>query len=151
MVRSIAIAVDPESSDSFRTLEWAKENFLRSTDHIHLISILVLDTEFMDGDAMESFVTPEQFADLEHQLTTGRMEAMRKLAEALEDYNTTIQVFQSSPNRAGNVLIQYVDTAHMECLIMGSRNLSGWRRFISGSFSEYVQTHVHCPVLIVKK
>lgn len=38
------------------------------------------------------------------------------------------RVFKTSATHACNVLIDYLDTESMDCLVMGSRNLSGWKR-----------------------
>jgi hypothetical protein len=44
--RQIAIAIDPISEEAVKTIEWAIENFLRPTDEIHAMMVMVLDTEF---------------------------------------------------------------------------------------------------------
>lgn len=44
--RQIALAIDPLSEEANKTIEWAIENFLRPTDEIHAIMVMVLDCEF---------------------------------------------------------------------------------------------------------
>lgn len=39
-------------------------------------------------------------------------------------------VFKTDTTHACDVLIEYLDTKTMDCLVMGSRNLSGWKRFV---------------------
>jgi hypothetical protein len=48
MSRQIAFAIDPCSDEAKRTIEWSKQNFLRSEDEIHAIMVLVMDSEFLD-------------------------------------------------------------------------------------------------------
>ena len=48
MTREITLAIDPESEEAGKTVSWAKENFLRKTDHVNLTTVLYLDAEFVD-------------------------------------------------------------------------------------------------------
>lgn len=38
------------------------------------------------------------------------------------------RLFKTDTTHVCNVLIDYLDTESMDCLVMGSRNLSGWKR-----------------------
>ncbi|KAI7901792.1 uncharacterized protein BX663DRAFT_487086 [Cokeromyces recurvatus] len=127
--RQIAIAIDPLSEEANKTIEWAMDNILRTTDEIHAIMIMVLDCEFGEQE---------------------KMKAMEKMVDKIKQngFQVKSHVFKTDSTHACNVLIDYLDTHAMDCLIMGSRNLSGWKKFFMGSFSDYVQSHVHCPVLI---
>lgn len=44
--RQIALAIDPLSIEVNKTIQWAKDNFFRTTDEIHAIMVMVLDCEF---------------------------------------------------------------------------------------------------------
>ena len=48
MTREITMAIDPESEEAGKTVSWAKDNFLRKTDHVSLTTVLYLDPEFVD-------------------------------------------------------------------------------------------------------
>lgn len=52
--------------------------------------------------------------------------AVKKIKEA--GLKVDSRVFKTNPTLACNVLIDYLDTESMDCLVMGSRNLSGWKR-----------------------
>jgi hypothetical protein len=39
-------------------------------------------------------------------------------------------IFKTDSTHACNVLIDFLDTKSMDCLVMGSRNLSGWKRYL---------------------
>ncbi|SAM07482.1 hypothetical protein [Absidia glauca] len=44
-----AIAVDPLSQEATKTVDWTMENFLRREDHIELVLVVILDSEFSDS------------------------------------------------------------------------------------------------------
>ncbi|KAK4516746.1 F-box domain-containing protein [Mucor velutinosus] len=149
--RQIALAIDPVSEEASKTIEWAIENFLRPTDEIHAIMVMVLDCEFGEQESIELPPT-DSLETIEKELTLEKMRAMDKAVDKIKaaGFQVKTHVFKTDTTHACNVLIDFLDTKTMDCLIMGSRNLSGWKRFFMGSFSDYVQSHVHCPVLIVK-
>ncbi|KAI9478886.1 MAG: hypothetical protein EXX96DRAFT_572579 [Benjaminiella poitrasii] len=149
--RQIAIAIDPLSEEAKKTIEWAMNNILRPTDEIHAIMVMVLDCEFGEQESIELPPT-DSLETIEKELTLEKMKSMDKMVNTIKEggFQVKSHVFKTDSTHACNVLIDYLDTKSMDCLIMGSRNLSGWKRFFMGSFSDYVQSHVHCPVLIVK-
>ncbi|OBZ84492.1 hypothetical protein A0J61_07454 [Choanephora cucurbitarum] len=149
--RKIAIAIDPLSEEAYKTIQWAKENFFRQTDEIHAIMIMVLDGEFDEQDDIEIPPT-DSLEAIKQELTQEKMRAMDKIVEVIEKdgYKVEKHVFKTNSRHARNVLVDYIEKEKKDCLIMGSRNLSGWKRLFLGSFSDYVQSHVNCPVLIVK-
>ncbi|CEP13947.1 hypothetical protein [Parasitella parasitica] len=51
--RQIALAIDPLSEEANKVIEWATENFLRPTDEIHAIMVMVLDCEFGEQESIE--------------------------------------------------------------------------------------------------
>ncbi|CAO3703915.1 unnamed protein product [Rhizopus stolonifer] len=150
MSRQIAFAIDPLSDEVKRTLEWSKVNFLRKDDEIHAIMVLVMDIEFMEEPIELS--PASSFKEIEKEVTAEKIKAMDKIVQDIKDsgFQVTTHVFKADSSHACSVLIDYLNTKTMDCLIMGSRNLSRWRRFFMGSFSDYVQSHVNCPVLIIK-
>ncbi|KAG2189999.1 hypothetical protein INT46_002399 [Mucor plumbeus] len=147
--RQIALAIDPLTEEANKTIEWAIENFLRPTDEIHAIMVMVLDCEFGEQESIELPPT-DSLETIEKEAK--KMRAMDKVVDKIKaaGFQVKPHVFKTDTTHACNVLIEYLDTKTMDCLVMGSRNLSGWKRFFMGSFSDYVQSHVHCPVLIVK-
>lgn len=44
--RQIAFAIDPSSEEANKTIQWSIDNFLKPTDEIHAIMVMVLDSEF---------------------------------------------------------------------------------------------------------
>ncbi|CAO3639581.1 unnamed protein product [Mucor hiemalis] len=150
-VRQIALAIDPLSEEANKTVDWAIENFFRPTDEIHAIMVMVLDSEFGELDS-PGLPPTDSFDNIEKEFTLEKTTAMDAVVNKIKSAGYTVKthVFKTDSTHACNVLIDYLDTKNMNCLVMGSRNLSGWKRFFMGSFSDYVQSHVQCPVLIVK-
>jgi nucleotide-binding universal stress UspA family protein len=47
-------------------------------------------------------------------------------------------------------IVVAAEDQHVDLIIMGSRGLGGFQRFLLGSVSDGVLHHAHCPVLIVR-
>ncbi|KAG2228789.1 hypothetical protein BDF21DRAFT_454009 [Thamnidium elegans] len=148
MPRQIAFAIDPSSEEAIKTIQWSIENFLKPNDEIHTIMVIELDSEFESPELPPT----DSFESIEKELMQEKLVAMESVVKKLSDAGFKVKqhVFKTYGTQAYDLLINYLDTETMDCLIMGSRNLSAWKRFFVGSFSDYVQSHVHCPVLIVK-
>lgn len=50
----------------------------------------------------------------------------------------------------GPVIVEFANTHHYDCVVVGSRGLNNLQTMILGSVSHKVAKRVHCPVLIVK-
>lgn len=60
-----------------------------------------------------------------------RAEDLTKIAARIKAsgfQNVTTHIFKTGPSKACNVLVEFVDTTQIDCLVMGSRNLAGWKR-----------------------
>ncbi|KAF7731929.1 hypothetical protein EC973_007760 [Apophysomyces ossiformis] len=127
--REIVLAVDPEAEEATKTIQWASENFLRQDDRIHLVMVLAMDAEFMDDQDIVT-ITGDSLSELENEITSKTTKAMNAVANNLKSrgYHVMEHIFKSKPEMACQVLVDYIDTSKMDCLIMGSRNLSGWKR-----------------------
>ncbi|KAL1932164.1 hypothetical protein VTP01DRAFT_9220 [Rhizomucor pusillus] len=155
MRRKIAIAIDAESPEqASKVISWTAANLLKPLDDVHLIMVVVMDPEFFGHEETieASILGDHELERLEQEASAKHAGAMRAWSGELvsQGYKTTTHILKSGPAHPTKVITEYVDTAKFDCLVLGSRNLSGWRRTIFGSFSDYVQQHVHCPVLIVK-
>ncbi|CDH51263.1 predicted protein [Lichtheimia corymbifera JMRC:FSU:9682] len=139
MPRQVTIAINPTWDGTAKIIAWSASNFLRPTDHIRLVTILVLDPELADHD---SAVDEGSMSDMESQIKKVLNDAG---FDDVEDF-----VLVSGPSSPCQMLIQDIENNPPACLIMGSRDLSRWKRFIMGSFVDQVQSKIHCPILIVK-
>ena len=57
-----------------------------------------------------------------------------------------VHVLKGDP---GETIAQFVERQG-DAVVIGHRGLSGWKKMMLGSVSEYVLHHVTCPVVIVK-
>ncbi|CAO3623725.1 unnamed protein product [Cunninghamella echinulata] len=152
MTRKIIFGIDPRAEEADKTIDWTLKNFLRPDDHIILALVVILDSDFADQEL--GGVATENLTALENRIITDRENKLKRIAESLQNQgfkNTMTHVLKSSASNACQVLIDYVDSSKPEALILGSRNLTGWKRYLYGSFSDTVQSKIHCPVIIVHK
>lgn len=49
-----------------------------------------------------------------------------------------------------DIITDVAEEEHADLIVMGSRGLGGFRRFVLGSTSDGVLHHAHCPVLIAR-
>ncbi|KAI9319223.1 hypothetical protein BX666DRAFT_1924169 [Dichotomocladium elegans] len=152
MERQITIAIDPCTEETAKIIAWSADHFLRPNDHIRLVTVLVVDPELADHNYSIT-VDEKDMEALEKQLKTKLAEALCQIKEVLKSQgfsNVSTHVLVSGPVNPCQVLVDDFQKNPSACLIMGNRDLSGWKKFFLGSFSEQVQAHIHCPVLIVK-
>ncbi|CDH51261.1 predicted protein [Lichtheimia corymbifera JMRC:FSU:9682] len=150
MPRQVTIAINPTWDGTAKIIAWSASNFLRPTDHIRLVTILVLDPELADHD---SAVDEGSMSDMESQLKAKFTDGLEQIKKVLNDAgfdDVEDFVLVSGPSSPCQMLIQDIENNPPACLIMGSRDLSRWKRFIMGSFVDQVQSKIHCPILIVK-
>ncbi|KAI7881436.1 adenine nucleotide alpha hydrolases-like protein [Lichtheimia hyalospora FSU 10163] len=154
MPRQVTIAINPTWDGTAKIIAWAANNFLRPTDHIRLVTILVLDPELADHDwYIDSAVDEGSMNDMESQLKAKFNDGLEQIKKVLNDAgfdDVEDLLLVSGPTSPCQMLIQDIETNPPVCLIMGSRDLSRWKRFIMGSFVDQVQSKIHCPILIVK-
>ncbi|KAG2185726.1 hypothetical protein INT43_002161, partial [Umbelopsis isabellina] len=153
--RHIIIAIDPQSREADHTIQWALDNLLDSNrDQVDLVFALVLDADFSTDNVADipAVYDYQYLMEIEQQIEERTTTAMKQYEKQLADQNIRVhmKVYRTIGSESRNVLVEYTNSSKADILIMGSRNLSAWKRFFWGSFSDYVQAHVHCPVIIVK-
>ena len=87
----------------------------------------------------------------------GLEEALRKQAEELlseaeqfgkkEGVKVDKEVIVASPSAA---IIDYAKMNNIELITVGTKGMTGLKRFLLGSVAHNVITHAHCPVLAVR-
>ncbi|CAG8642207.1 5679_t:CDS:2 [Paraglomus occultum] len=177
MTRKVVVALDPSSDEASYTIEWIIENFLKpEIDDVRLISAVSLNSDF-DADELGLYTMSltEEIMQLEKEIIEKTREAMNDFLEILQAANVikaTIAFFRvlliqasfyyfqqinarvevlKSLSDSRNIVVEYIENEKADILIMGSRDLSTWKRLFLGSFSDFCQQNSHCPVLIVKK
>ncbi|KAH8551639.1 hypothetical protein BGW37DRAFT_491715 [Umbelopsis sp. PMI_123] len=154
--RHIILAIDPTSQEAEHTVQWAISNILDSNrDQVDLVCALYLDADFTDDVVSDvpAMYDYHYLSDIENQLETKTSYAMKRFESMLLDsqINVRMKVYKAIASEPRNILVEYTQSSKADILIMGSRNLSAWKRFFWGSFSDFVQAHVNCPVIIVKE
>ncbi|KAI9267342.1 hypothetical protein BY458DRAFT_512006, partial [Sporodiniella umbellata] len=149
MSREIAFAIDPVSSEVEKTVAWSKENFLRKTDKIHAIMVIVMDIDFLEE--LIELPPVSSFQEIEEEITSEKIEAMDRIVQDLRTsgYEVVTHVFKADASHACKVLTDYFNEKVPDCIIMGSRHITGWQRYFTHSFSDLVKSRVRSPVLIV--
>ncbi|KAI8578201.1 hypothetical protein K450DRAFT_248638 [Umbelopsis ramanniana AG] len=154
--RHIIIAINPTSQEAEHTVDWAISNILDSNrDQVDLVCALDLDVDFTDDviSDVPAMYDYQYLNDMEQQIESRSANAMKRFEGMLteNDINVKVKVYKAIGSEPRNILVEYTQASNADILIMGSRNLTTWKRFFWGSFSEYVQAHVNCPVIIVKE
>ncbi|KAI9008775.1 hypothetical protein CLU79DRAFT_776856, partial [Phycomyces nitens] len=151
--RQIVLSIDPLSEEADYTVQWVSENFLRPADNIFIFMVMVVEDETDIPDELEPVVFDDgTLSDIQKETVSKNTLAMTNIKRQLNSKgykNVSYHIFKAIASKACDTLVQYVDSQKTDCLVMGSRSLSGWKRFFMGSFSDYVQSQTKCPVLIV--
>ncbi|KAL0075570.1 hypothetical protein J3Q64DRAFT_1853231 [Phycomyces blakesleeanus] len=152
--RQIVLSIDPLSEEADYTVQWVAENFLRKTDNIYIFMVLVVEDDNDVSDELEAVVFDDgTLSDIQKETAAQNSLAMANIVKRLNAKgfnNVSYRIYKAMASKACDTLVQYIDSQKTDCLVMGSRSLSGWKRFFMGSFSDYVQSQAKCPVLIVK-
>lgn len=74
----------------------------------------------------------DSFDQIEKQETQEKTALLNALTNKIKNAGYTVKqhIFKTDSTHACHVLIDYLDTKNMDCLVMGSRNLSGWKRSV---------------------
>ncbi|GBC00002.1 hypothetical protein RclHR1_03700009 [Rhizophagus clarus] len=151
--RKVVVALDPSSEEASYTVDWIIGNFITpERDEVHLISALCLNSDFDVTElGMNINYAAEYAANLEKEVEQKTNDAMQPFAKKLEAANIKceIEIIKSEAD-SRNIVVDYTEKEKADVLIMGSRDLSTWKRLFLGSFSDFCQHNAHCPVLIVK-
>ncbi|CAO3667002.1 unnamed protein product [Umbelopsis vinacea] len=131
--RHIVLAIDPTSQEAEHTVRWAISNLLDSNrDHVDLVFALDLDVDFTVDAVSEipAMYDYEYLNDLEQRIESRTNIAMKKYEEMLKENHIMVQmkVYKVFGSEARNILVEYTRSAKADILIMGSRNLSAWKK-----------------------
>ncbi|CAG8515891.1 1319_t:CDS:2 [Ambispora leptoticha] len=151
--RKVVLALDPASEEANYTVEWIIENFLKpEKDDVYLVSALPLTSDFEATElGMNINYAAEYIMNWEKEIEQKTRDSLQEYVNKLQlsNISVTLEIVKSKIDTS-NVIVDYTEQMKADVLIMGSRDLSTWKRLFVGSFSDYCQQHAHCPVLIVK-
>ncbi|KAG9305487.1 hypothetical protein G9A89_006457 [Geosiphon pyriformis] len=151
--RKVVVALDSSTKEATYTIDWIIENFLNpERDDVHLVSALSLSSDF-EATELEMNVdyAAEYIMNWEKEIEKKTQDSLDEYLQKLKAANIAAKVeIIKSKTDTRNIILDYTQKEKADILIMGSRDLSTWKRLFVGSFSDYCQQNAHCPVLIVK-
>lgn len=75
--------------------------------------------------------------------------AFHRIAEMFEGANAEVKHLVREGHR-GRAIVDAAREQHADLIVVGARGQSTVRRLLLGSISDYVATHAHCSVLVVR-
>jgi nucleotide-binding universal stress UspA family protein len=73
----------------------------------------------------------------------------RRTGEVLQEMGVPYQSRREA-GHAVDTIVQVAEELKADLIVLGSRGLGGFKRFLMGSVSDGVLHHAHCPVLVVR-
>jgi nucleotide-binding universal stress UspA family protein len=143
---TVLLATDG-SKDAELAATTALELANSTSSELHIVLVEEPPYAYVDPSGYPYF--PD--AKLEHELE--RQARVRLDAEVQKRRSAGGAVAQAHL-RVGAAAAEIVDLAEdigAELIVMGSRGLGGIRRALTGSVSDSVVRHAHCPVLVVRQ
>ena len=135
------------ATDGSRQAEVAAQtaaDLAQKTDsELHVIHVLALPLDTHDPSSFE----PDVWARLEQR-------ERRTLEDAVEKIEASGAEVEGSHLKAGRPDAEIVALAEQigaGLIVMGARGVGGIRRALTGSVSDSVVRHAHCPVLMVRE
>jgi len=56
----------------------------------------------------------------------------------------------NSPRPVDYVILEYAEEKQIDLIVMGTRGITGFKKFLLGSTASSVVTYAHCTVMVVK-
>ncbi|MGZ9586549.1 universal stress protein [Paenibacillus marinisediminis] len=110
---------------------------------LRILHIFQLPQYFIgDAFATASPQVNEEIYEFAMQLETQAKEKISFLGDRAQ-----VEVLQGPP---GQAILDYADKDHCDLIIIGSRGLSGLKKFVLGSVSLHVVQNSKVPVLVMK-
>jgi nucleotide-binding universal stress UspA family protein len=111
---------------------------------LHVFNMPISPVAFVGAPGIElDAPMMDQYAD-DVQAAVARRTG-RVLEEAGVEYDTRLE-----KGHPADRIVEVAEEGHYDLIVLGSRGLSEFKRFLLGSVSDRVSHHAHCPVLIVK-
>lgn len=130
---------------------WAR--FLRERFQARATALHVVGSAMFSSVLGTATIGDEEGAPLRDELRTGlRQEAESWLAQLVRgDVHREVMPADIAFGDPGAEIVGAAHRMHADCIVMGSRGLTGIRRVMLGSVADHVLRHAPCPVLVVKE
>jgi nucleotide-binding universal stress UspA family protein len=115
----------------------------KTDSELHVVHVLASPLATHDPSSFE----PEVWARLEER-------ERKTLEDVVEKIEASGGVVEGSHHKAGRPEAEIVAMAEeigAGLIVMGARGVGGIRRALTGSVSESVLRHAHCPVMVVRE
>jgi nucleotide-binding universal stress UspA family protein len=140
MFRRIVVG-DDGSDHAHHAFEVALEMAERFGAELHVAAVAQVPDYAASVDEVEESV---------RQATAYYEEVFARVREAAAHREVRLQTHLLK-GHAAQSLIHLADELGADLVVVGSRGLSAFQRYLLGSVSEAVMHHAHCPVLVVKR
>lgn len=115
--------------------------------HITLLSVFDLPGMAASyGAAMEIVSYAEVLTQMEQEMHDS---VQQKTGEVLQKLEVPYQSCRETGHPVDTIL-RVAEEKKADLIVLGSRGLGGFTRFLLGSVSDGVLHHAHCPVLVVR-
>lgn len=141
-MKKVLLATD--GSDCAEEAAW----FLSHLPHAEKLDLHVL-TVLQAPYGAQRFASPSMMAEYIDRERTSSKEAFQRVAAMFEGANVSLTHITREGHR-GQCIVEAGDELKADLTVVGARGRSTVRRLLLGSTSDYVATHAHNSVLVVR-
>jgi nucleotide-binding universal stress UspA family protein len=135
------------ATDGSREAELAGQtaaDLAHETDsELHVVHVLASPLATHDPSSFE----PEVWARLEQR----ERKTLEDVVEKIEASGGEVEDTHHSAGRPDAEIVALAEEIGASLIVMGARGVGGIRRALTGSVSDSVVRHAHCPVLVVRE
>ena len=96
-------------------------------------------------------VTPQTIDTIVDSAKQEAQEWRSQVKEKANEYNVELKVeFIVDLTSIIGAIVEYAERENIDLIVIGSRELTGFRKLLLGCVVSGVVTYAHCPVLVVK-
>jgi nucleotide-binding universal stress UspA family protein len=121
----------------------AAELAQKTDSELHLLHVLASPLATHDPSSFE----PEVWARLEQR----ERKTLEDVVGKIEDSGGAVEGSHHTTGRPDAEIVALAEEIGAGLIVMGARGVGGIRRALTGSVSDSVFRHAHCPVLVVRE